>query len=259
MLLALDIGNSNIVAACIDSERILDTFRLYTDTRKTETQYAAELSHILTFASFRIEDFNAAIISCVVPQLTLALKNAVFSLIGSEPIIIGAGIKTGLNICIDNPIELGADMVCTAVAALHKYGSPCVIADMGTATKLSVLDKNGAFAGGAICPGVGIGAQALSQGASLLPHITLCAPQKVIGTSTVDSMRSGIICGAAAMVDGMLLRFFKELGYPAKVVATGGLARLVVPHCLETIVLDENLIFDGLRLLWQRNQRQNTQ
>ncbi|MCL2671538.1 MAG: type III pantothenate kinase [Clostridiales bacterium] len=254
MLLAIDIGNSHIVLGIIEGEEILDSLRMYTDPKKTEDQLAAEILQLLRLAGYRAKDFDGSIISCVVPQLGASVRGALAALLGLDPVVVGAGIKTGLNIRIDHPAELGADMACTAVAALHRYGAPCVVVDMGTATKLSVLDKNGALVGGAICPGMALSAEALSQGASLLPRVSLSAPAKAIGTGTVSCMQSGIVFGAASMIDGMLARFFEELGYTATVIATGGLAPLIAPHCVEDMELDEDLIFEGMRILWERNR-----
>lgn len=253
MLLAIDIGNSHTVLAIMKGEEIRKISRMYTDPKLTSDQLAAAFLQILHLGGYESKDFVGCMISCVVPQLTHNVRSAVTVLLGKEPLVVGAGIKTGLNIRLDHPAELGADMACVAVAALQKYGAPCVVVDMGTATKLLVLDKSGAFIGGAICPGAALSAEALSQGASLLPRVSLCPPKKAIGSGTVDCMQSGIVFGAAAMVDGMLARFFNELGYRAAVVATGGLAPLVVNHCSEMLQLDENLIFDGLRILWEKN------
>jgi type III pantothenate kinase len=183
------------------------------------------------------------------------LREAVRRLTGETALVVTAGIKTGLNILIDNPAELGSDMAATAVAAIAKYPVPLVIVDMGTATKLTAIDANGGFIGGAIAPGVAKSADALSSGASLLPRVQIEAPRKCICSGTIDCMKSGIVFGAAAMVDGMLDRFAEELGALPTVIATGGLAPRVVPHCRADIILDDNLILDGLRILYEKNRR----
>ncbi|MDR0915645.1 MAG: type III pantothenate kinase [Oscillospiraceae bacterium] len=253
MLLAIDIGNSHIVIGCIDGDTIVHVFRLVTDRKKTEDEYSAQIKGILDFNGISGSAFSGAIISSVVPSLTREIRDAVRKLTGHAAILVRAGIKTGLSIQIENASELGADAVCVSVAALEKYGAPCAIVDLGTATKILVLDANGTYIGGAIAPGVAISADALSSGASLLPSVSIEAPHHAISGVTVDAMKSGIVFGAAAMVDGMLRRFEQELGYDLTVVATGGLAPRVIPHCTEEIVLDDNLILDGLRLLYEKN------
>ncbi|MDR0904926.1 MAG: type III pantothenate kinase [Oscillospiraceae bacterium] len=255
MLLAIDIGNSNIVIGCIDGDKIVRVFRMVTDLLKTEDEYAAGIRSILDFNDIDSHSFTGAAISSVVPPLTNVFREAVNRLTGLPAFLVGSGIKTGLNILIDNPAELAADMVCSAVAALAKYPAPIFIIDMGTATKITVIDRNGSYIGGAICPGVALSADGLSRGASLLPKVPIDAPKKAINGVTTDAMKSGIVFGAAAMVDGMLRRFTEELGESATVVATGGLAAKVVPHCRETILLDDNLILDGLRLLYEKNRK----
>ena len=255
MLLAIDIGNSNIVIGCIDGDKIIRVFRMVTDHLKTEDEYAAGMASILAFNGVDSGAFTGAAISSVVPPLTGVFREAAKRLTGLTAFVVGSGVKTGLNIMIDNPAELAADMVCSAVAAPTKYALPIFIIDMGTATKITVIDKNGAYIGGAICPGVTLSADALTRGASLLPKVPVEAPKKAINGVTVDAMKSGIVFGAAAMLDGMLLRFEDELGAPGTVVATGGIASRIVPHCRASIVCDDHLILDGLRILYEKNKR----
>ena len=255
MLLAIDIGNSNIVIGCVDGEKIVRVFRMVTDQLKTEDEYAAGIVSILEFNGIAATEFTGAAISSVVPPLTGVFRDAVKRLTGLTAFVVGSGVKTGLNILIDNPAELAADMVCSAVAAPAKYALPIFIVDMGTATKITVIDRNGAYIGGAICPGVTLSADALTRGASLLPKVPIEAPKKAINGVTVDAMKSGIVFGAAAMLDGMLQRFAEELGAPATVVATGGIAPRIVPHCRAKIICDEHLILDGLRILYEKNKR----
>jgi type III pantothenate kinase len=252
MLLAIDIGNSHIVLGCIEGEEIRHIFRIVTDPKKTEDQYAAEIKAIFDFNRVAPE-FDGAIISSVVPSVTSAVREAVRRITGIAAFMVGAGIKTGLNLHIEDAAELGADAVCVSVAALAKYGAPCAIVDMGTATKILVLDPAGAYIGGAIAPGVTISADALTSRASLLPSVSLDAPKRAVTGVTVDAIKRGIVFGAAAMVDGMLQRFEAELGYKLTVVATGGIAPRIIPHCREEITLDRTLILDGLRLLYEKN------
>jgi len=255
MLLAIDIGNSNVVIGCIEGDKIVRVFRMVTDLLKTEDEYAAGFASILAFNGISVGSFRGAAISSVVPPLTNVFREAVKRLTGLSAFIVGSGVKTGLNILIDNPAELAADMVCSAVGAPAKYPIPIFIIDLGTATKITVIDKNGAYIGGAICPGVALSAEALTRGASLLPKVPIEAPKKAVNGVTVDAMKSGIVFGAAAMVDGMIRRFAEEAGEPATVVATGGIAPRIVPHCHEKIVCDDTLILDGLRILYEKNKR----
>ncbi|MDR1329077.1 MAG: type III pantothenate kinase [Oscillospiraceae bacterium] len=253
MLLAIDIGNSNVVIGCFEGEKILHVFRMVTDPLKTGDEYAAGIKGIFDFNGLDARDFTGAALSSVVPPLTGVFREAVRKLTGKKAFVVGAGIKTGLNILIDNPAELAADMVCSAVGATAKYKPPVFIIDIGTATKITVLDESGSYIGGAIIPGVTLSADALTRGASLLPKVNVEAPKKAINGSTVDAMKSGIVFGAAAGIDGMLKRFEEELGMPATAVATGGLASRVIPHCREKITLDEHLLLDGLRILFEKN------
>lgn len=255
MLLAIDIGNSNVVIGCIQGDKIIRVFRMVTDALKTEDEYAAGIAGIFAFNGIDSHEFVGAAISSVVPPLTNVFREAVKRLTGLTAFVVGSGVKTGLNILIENPAELAADMVCSAVAASTKYPTPIFIIDMGTATKVTVIDKSGAYIGGAICPGVALSANAMTMGASLLPKVPIEAPKKAINGVTVDAMKSGIVFGAAAMVDGMLDRFKAELGMEPTIIATGGLADRIIPYCRAEITLDDNLILDGLRILYEKNNK----
>ncbi|MDR3149280.1 MAG: type III pantothenate kinase [Oscillospiraceae bacterium] len=255
MLLAIDIGNSHIAAGCIDGTEITHIFRILTERKKTADQYSVELKGIFDFNGVDCGVFDGAIISSVVPSITPAMRESVQRLTGLSAVVVGAGIKTGLNIRIEDTAELGADAVCVSVAALALYGAPCAIVDMGTATKILVLDDNGTYIGGAIAPGVAISANALTSRTSLLPSVSLDAPRKAVNGITTDAIKSGIVFGTAAMIDGMLQRFTKELGYRPKAVATGGLSSHIIPHCQEDIILDDTLILTGLRLLYEKNKK----
>lgn len=253
MLLAADVGNTNITLGVFEDETLKFTARLATDTKLTGDQYAIAVKDILALngvGSFDIED---AVICSVVPSVTTALTAAVSKLFSVVPLIIGPGVKTGLNIKIDNPGQLGADLVAGAVAAVHEYTMPCVVIDMGTATTISVLDENGSFLGGSIAAGVRLTLKALATNTAQLPEISISAPQKVIGTNTADCMRSGLIFGAASMLDGLLQRIEEELDMNVTVVATGGLSREVIPLCKKDIIYNENLLLDGLRYIYEKN------
>ena len=255
MLLAIDIGNSNIVIGCFEGQRIRHVFRIVTDTKKTEDEYAVGIRNMLDFNGVDCSGFTGAIISCVVPPLSSVFRSAVMRLTGLPALTVGAGIKTGLNILIENPAELAGDMLAVSIGAAAKYRPPVIMVDMGTATKICVLNAAGAYIGGAICPGVMQSADTLSAGAALLPKVSIEAPRNAIRGDTAGAMRSGIVFGAAAMVDGMIARFEEEMGMSATVVATGGFAPGVIPHCKRQIILDENLLLTGLRILYEKNQR----
>lgn len=255
MILAVDAGNTNIVLGCIENGEILSIARLNSDIHKTEYEYAVSMQEILAFQGINCKGFEGAILSSVVWPLTDTLRKAIQLLTGKEALVIGKGLKTGLDIRIDDPAQVGADLVVGSVAALRYYKPPLVMVDMGTATTLFVLDAQGRFVGGSIHPGLRLSEEALSSGTSQLPRIALTAPKKCIGTNTVDCMQAGAIYGTAAMLDGMIDRMEAELGYPVNVVATGGLAGVVAPFCRREILYDPDLLLKGLYILWEKNHK----
>ncbi|HHU05507.1 MAG TPA: type III pantothenate kinase [Clostridiales bacterium] len=255
MILAIDVGNSNIVLGGLDKDKIHFISRIATDRQKTENEYAVIMRSIFHMNGVNADDFEGAIMSLVVPPLVTTLQNAVKSVIGKAPLLVEPGLKTGLNILIDNPAQLGADLVAGAVAAINKYPKPLVVIDMGTATTFSVVDKNNGFLGGFIFPGVRISHDALIARTSQLPHVPLEAPSKVICTNTVECMQSGLVYGNAAMIDSMVDRVEDELGSKVTVIATGGLARTIVPHCRREIICDDNLLLEGLRIIYEKNAK----
>ncbi|MBQ6160521.1 MAG: type III pantothenate kinase [Oscillospiraceae bacterium] len=255
MILAIDVGNTNIVLGCIEDSRILFEARMATDRVKTSDQYCAELKTMLSLFEVTPELIEGSIISSVVPLVQQVMVRAVERLTGKPCLTVGPGLKTGLNIKIDNPAQAGSDLIVGAVAAIEEYGAPLLVIDLGTATTISVIDKDGVFRGGTIAPGVMLSLNALSSGTAQLPGISLEKPRRAIGTNTIDSMRSGLLLGSAAMLDGMVERIEEELGYPAKVVATGGLAKFIVPLCRREMLTDDSLLLKGLDLLYRRNQR----
>ncbi len=255
MLLALDVGNTNITIGVFEGETLRFESRVATDRRKMPDQYAVELLDILRLHGMDARAFEGAVISSVVPPLDRAIRQAVETVTGMNPLLVGPGTKTGINIRLDNPAQLGPDLLVGAVAAIAGYGAPCLIWDLGTATTLSVVDREGAFLGGAIMPGVGTAIESLIQQASLLPRIRIEAPPRAVGPNTIQSMQSGAIFGNAAMIDGMCDRVERELGYPVKVIATGGLGREIVPHCRREIVYDDTLLLTGLRLVYEKNRK----
>ena len=255
MLLAIDIGNSNIVIGCMNGTKIEHEFRIATDHVKTSDQYCIDLKNVLSLCDIHVQDLDGVIISSVVPPLLNSFRSAVMKLTGKKPMVVGPGIRTGLNIQIDNPAQIGSDLIVAAVAALHEYSAPLMVVDMGTATTISVIDRSRTYIGGCICPGVRISAEALSSKAALLPGINLDQPKRAIGRNTTDCMRSGIMLGAAAMLDGLIDRMEDELGEPATIVATGGISRFVIPMCRRKVVYDRNLLLKGLAILYENNKK----
>lgn len=255
MILAIDIGNSNVVIGGFENDKIEFTARIATDVTRTEEQYAVEIFQILHLYGYSAENMEGSIISSVVPQLTTVLKTALRKIIGKKPLVVGPGLKTGLNIKLDNPASLGADRVADTVAAINNYPLPLLVIDMGTATTMSVTNEKEEFIGGVIMPGLYLSLEALSSKASLLPHIDLIEPKSVIGKNTTDAMNSGMIYGTAATIDGMIDRIEQELGQKPTVIATGGLSKKIVPHCKHDIISDPNLLLKGLRILYYKNQK----
>ena len=253
MILAIDIGNTNIVLGGLEGEKILFEARMATDLIKTSDQYCAELKSMLALFEVTPEAISGSIISSVVPPVLNSFKTAIRKLTGKACLVVGPGIRTGLNIRMENPAEVGSDLIVAAVAAIAEYGAPLLLVDMGTATTITAVDETGTFVGGCICPGVKISMEALTGRTAQLPGISLDEPQKAIGKNTRDCMRSGIMFGAAAMLDGLLDRMEAELGTPVKVVATGGFARFVIPLCRRELIYDRSLMLKGLGLLYRRN------
>ena len=251
MLLAIDVGNTNIVLGVMDGEDILFKGRLATNINSTTDEYAIALKAFLQIHDVKV--IGGAIIASVVPALNRSLRKAVKLITGCDALIVGPGIKTGLSIKIDDPSQLGADMVVAAVAAKQKYPLPAIIFDLGTATTGSVIDKDGNFIGCIITAGVKTSLNTLSSGTALLPQIDISAPKKVIGTNSIDSMRSGSVIGTAAMIDGFIDRFEKELGEKATVIITGGIGSAIHKNCTHDIILDHNLLIDGLKMIYDRN------
>ena len=246
MLLALDVGNTNIVIGFLDASGIRNIARLETDRDKTAHEYAISLRQVIEFSGIAPEDVDGA---------NGALVAAVRMITGIRPLVVGPGMKTGLNIALDNPATMGSDLVVGAAAALAMHAPPLIIIDMGTATTMTVIDREARVLGGAIIPGVGISLEALASGTSQLPHISLDAPKKCISTDTIEAMRSGSVYGTAAMLDGMIARMEDELGESATVIATGGLGGIVIPHCRREVIYEKNLLLNGLWELYQKNKR----
>ena len=238
MILAIDIGNTNIVVGCIDSKQTYFIERLSTVRTKTELEYAVDLKTVLDLYHIKRIDIEGCIISSVVPQITNAVKLA------AEKVLM------------DNPGQLGADLVANAVAGIHEYSLPLAIIDMGTASTVSVVDEKKHYVGGMIFPGMGVSLDALTARASQLSGISIEAPKRIIGKNTIECMKSGVIYSNAAALDGIVDRIEEELGQKITVVATGGLARKIIPHCKRKILLDEDLLLKGLLIIYEKNRKE---
>ena len=255
MILAVDIGNSNIVFGGVEGDNIVFEARIRTESTKTSDEYCVDLKILLDVYHVSPEDVEGTIISSVVPQVLNSVRTAILKLTGKAPLVVGPGIKTGLNIRIDNPTQTGADLVVGSVAALREHEAPLIVIDMGTATTMIVLDENGSFIGGSISPGVKISMDALTGRTALLPGLQLDQPKKAIGRNTIDCMRSGIMMGSACMLDGMVERMEEELGEKATVVITGGIAKFVMPMCRTPMIYDKDLLLKGLVTLYRENTK----
>ena len=240
MILAVDIGNSNIVLGGVREKEILFQARIVTDHIKTSDQYCAELKTMLDLFGVSAQEIEGSIVASVVPPVLNSFRTAIRKLTGKSCLVVGPGLKTGLNILIDNPAQTGADLVAGA---------------MGTATTISVLDQNGSLIGGCVCPGVKISLEALTSRTALLPGISLDQPKKAIGRNTIDCMRSGIMLGTASMLDGMIARMEAELGVKTTVILTGGIGKFILPLCSTQMIYDEDLLIKGLAALYQENRR----
>ena len=254
MILAIDIGNTNIVVGCIDDEKTYFIERLSTVRTKTELEYAVDLKTVLDIYHIKKTDIEGCIISSVVPQITDIARLAAEKILKKEVMVLGPGVKTGLNIMLDNPGQLGADMVADAVAGLASYPVPFIVIDMGTATTVSVVNDKKQYIGGMILPGVGVSLDALTSRASQLSGISIDAPKHIIGKNTIECMKSGVLYSNAAALDGIVERIEEELGQRTTVIATGGLAKKIVSHCKREIILDEDLLLKGLRVIYEKNK-----
>lgn len=255
MILTIDIGNSNIVIGGVEGETIVFEARLRTESTKTSDQYCVDLKILLDVYGIQVDSIEGAIIASVVPQVLNSFQTAIKKLTGKNSLVVGPGLKTGLNILLENPSQTGADLVVGCVAALREHKPPMIIVDMGTATTMVVLDKNGALIGGCICPGVRISMDALTERTALLPGLQLDQPKKAIGRNTIDCMRSGIMMGTACMLDGMVQRMEEELGSKATVIATGGIGKFITPMCRTPMIYDKDLLIKGLVALYRDNKR----
>lgn len=253
MILAVDIGNSTITLGGFCNDELSFVARISTDSSATDDDYAYRILSMFSLYNIDKSAVTGAIIASVVPQLNGVIKGAVKKALSVDSLIVGPGIKTGISIRCDNPSSVGADLICTSVAAHFIYGSSALIIDMGTATKMTVVDKNGAFIGASIMPGVMMGLSALADKTAQLPKVSLDAPGSVIAKNTADCMKSGIIYGNASMIDGMIERVKSETKDELSVYITGGFAPIIYPYCKSEMTLDEHLALKGLNIIYKRN------
>ena len=253
MILAIDIGNSTVTLGGFSDDRLSFFANIATDTRATSDDYACRILCALSLYGVDRHSVNGAIIGSVVPTLSSVISNTVKTVFNVEALTVGPGIKTGIGILCDNPSSVGADLIAAAVGAHFTYGDPSLIVDMGTATKMTVVNSKGAFIGTSIMPGVMMGIDALSARTAQLPKVSPTAPDSIVGKNTADCIKSGIIYGTASMIDGMIERINRELGEELKVYVTGGYAPLVAPYCKQKMTLNEHLVLTGLYIIYKRN------
>lgn len=255
MLLAIDIGNTNLVIGCMEDDQILFKARIATDRLRTSDQYGVEIKNMMEAYGVQVSQIDDCIISSVVPPVFNSVRTGVIKIIGKQPMVVGPGLKTGLNIHVDVPSQVGSDRIVIAVAALAEYKAPLILIDLGTATTIEVVEPDNVYLGGLIFPGVRVSLDALTSRTSQLPGISLDKPKQVIGKNTVDCMRSGMMYGTAAMLDGLVDRIEEELGHSSTIIATGGMAQFITPLCKHPMILEKNLLLKGLNILYKKNKR----
>lgn len=254
MILVLDVGNTNITLGVFKGKELLEHWRLATVRERTEDEMGILIKSMFADRGIDPNDIQGIAISSVVPPLMFALEKMSFKYFGHKPIVVGPGVKTGLNIKYENPREVGADRIVNAVGALERYGAPLIIVDFGTATTFCVINEKGDYMGGVVAPGIAISTEALYMRAAKLPRIEITRPASVVGRNTISSMQSGVLYGFTGQVDGIVSRIKKEYNLPFKVVATGGLSGLIASESYEIDIKDDNLTLDGLRIIWDMNQ-----
>ena len=255
MLLAIDIGNTNLVMGCFRDDKILFKARIATDPIRTSDQYGVEIKNMLEAYGVKRSDIDDCIISSVVPPVFNSVRTGVIKIIGKQPMVVGPGLKTGLNIHVDVPSQVGSDRIVIAVAALAEYKAPLLLMDLGTATTIEAVEPDNVYLGGVIIPGMRVSLDALTSRAAQLPGISLDQPKQVIGKNTVDCMRSGMMYGTAAMIDGLVDRMEEELGHRCTLIATGGLAQFITPLCKREIILEKDLLLKGLNIIYKKNKK----
>ncbi len=255
MLLTVDISNTSVNVSVMDKDKAVMTFRLSSDKSRTADEYSVLMDLSARQRGFDLKTVEGAIVSSVVPTLTSVLEGAIVTASGKKPVVIGPGVKTGLNIRLDDPTELGGDFVSAAVAALEKYPMPCVIVEMGTAIAMGIMDSAGSYIGGIICPGPMVSQVALARGAAMLSNVSITPTPQVICKSTDTCMQSGLVHGSAAMIDGLIQRIESELGKPVTVVVTGDWADTIIPHCKRDMIVDKELLTRGMFIIYRKNHK----
>lgn len=253
MILTLSVENTNLVLGVFAGEKLLFTSRIATDRSRTGDEYAIAFRSILDLHGISAGEIQGGIISSVVPALINEIKAALRLILGKEPLVVGPGVKTGLNILMDNPAALGSDLVVNAVAAAAEYPAPLIVVDLDTATTLCAVNEKKSFVGTVIAPGAALSVAALADACDQLPRISLETPREIIGKNTIDSMKSGAVFGTAAMLDGLVSRMEAQLGGNCTVIATGSLAEIIAPHCSRNVVVDQRLLLKGLRRIYEKN------
>lgn len=254
MILVCDLGNTNVVFGLYENNVCLDSFRLISSKLMGLDEYVAKLNSIVKDKKIDVSKIEGGILSSVMPSIAKIIKDAIKLTFQVDVLVFGAGVKSGMQVQVDNPSEVGTDLVAACVGAVAKYGKPLLLVDFGTATKINVVDKNGAFIGCVIGPGVRISNEALINTAPQLPMISFEAPRKVVGKNTIDSMNSAAIYGTASMIDGMVRKIERELNYTTIRVATGGLQELITPYCEIPFNVDQDVLLYGLYRIYVKNK-----
>lgn len=255
MILVFDIGNTNIKFGIFDGDELKGTWRIATDIKRTSDEIGISILAMLSTAGVKPEDIEGSIMSSVVPRINFTIEHMLRDYIHVKPIVVGAGIKTGINIKIDNPKELGGDIICDAVSAYKRYGGPCITVDFGTASTFGVISDKCEFLGACICTGVKVASDALSDKAAKLPSIALELPDTVIGKNTISCMQAGLLYGYIGQIEYIISRIKKEMNWKnAKVIATGGLAKTIAVHTDAIDVVDSKLTLEGLKLIYNLNK-----
>lgn len=256
MILVLDAGNTNIVLGVFDNGKMITNWRVSTDRNKSSDEYGMLINQLFEYHGLKMRELEAVIISSVVPPIMHSLQRAIMKYSGISPLVVGPGVKTGIDIKYDNPKEVGSDRIVNAVAAIHKYGGPVILVDFGTATTFCAVSEKSEYLGGAIAPGIIISSDALFQRAAKLPRVELVKPERYVCKNTVSSMQAGIVFGFVGLVEHMIYNIKRELGWDhAKVIATGGLARLIAEHTRAIDIVDGLLTLDGLHIIYQMNRK----
>ena len=254
MILAMDVGNTNIKTALFNGEEMYKYWRMSTNINSTSDEYGIRLCSMFEHEHVSTDEVEGIVVSSVVPTVNFTIEHMLQNYFGRTPLFVAPGVKTGINIRYENPRELGSDRIANAVAAYDEYGGPCIFIDFGTATTFGVVDENGAFLGGLICPGVKLSSEALVSGTAKLPRFELTRPETVIGRTTLTNLQSGMYYGYVGLVNNIIRKIKQELGREARVVATGGLALLIAEESRAIDRLDGLLTLKGLRLIYERNR-----